>query len=112
MQFTKFLQECLSVEEYKIKNTRIPVIIIKRILIAENSQKTLMTSVLTRSGYMLRHSWGNSTKCKELMIKKSMRITDDGVVYNDTMLHLKQNWDTDIRFKSMYLDKVVSITKT
>lgn len=37
-----------------------------------------------------------------------MRITKDGFVYNDTMTLLKNNMDQDIRFKSMYLNKIVS----
>lgn len=68
-----------------------------------------MITILTRSGYILKHSWNASTN-RELIIKKSMLITKDGYVYNDTMLYLKNNWDQDVRFKSMYLDKVVSIT--
>lgn len=67
-----------------------------------------MTTILTRLGYTLQHSWGKKFD-KNLKINKSMRITKDGFVYNDTMFHLKNNWEQDVRFKSMYLDKVVSI---
>lgn len=69
-----------------------------------------MTTILTRLGYILQHSWGKKFD-KKLKINKSMQITKDGFVHNDTKLHLKNNWEQDIRFKSMYLDKVVSINK-
>lgn len=91
----------------------IPVVIIKRILQLGKSFKTPiihMTTILTRLGYILQHSWGKKFD-KKLKINKSMRITEDGFVHNNTMLHLKNNWEQDVRFKSMYLDKVVSIGK-
>lgn len=68
-----------------------------------------MITVLTRLGYILKHTWGR-TISEELKIKKSMRVTKNGFVFNDTLLYLREHWDQDIRFKSMYLDKVVSIT--
>lgn len=98
-------------EKYVINKIHIPVIIIKRILHAQTSPKTRMASmstVLTRSGYILKHSW-DKTIDKELIIKNTMQISKNGNVYNDTKLYLKNNWDQDIRIKSMYLDKVVSI---
>jgi len=68
-----------------------------------------MITILTRSGYILKHSW-DKTINKKLMIKTTMQITKDGYVYNDPKLYLKQNWDQDIRLKSLYLNTIVSIT--
>jgi len=89
----------------------ISVIIIKRVIQLGKSLKTPIIrtiTVLTRLGYILNHSWGKKINQK-LVINKSMQITKDGFVYNDTMTHLKNNIDQDIRFKSMYLNKIVSI---
>ncbi|KAE9540908.1 hypothetical protein AGLY_004153 [Aphis glycines] len=104
----KTIYECSLKDNYKINEVSIPVVIIKRILQLGKSFKTPithMTTILTRLGYILQHSWGKKFD-KKLKINKSMRITKDGFVHNDTMLHLKNNWEQDIRFKSMYLDKV------
>lgn len=67
-----------------------------------------MTTILTRAGYILQHSWGKTIK-KELMIKKTMHIAKNGRVFNDKRLYLKNNWDQDARLKAIYLDKVVRI---
>lgn len=106
-------KECTLNEKYRINNTYVPVIIIKRILKVEKSLKTPAietTTVLTRLGYILKHTWGK-TMSEELKIKKSMRVSKNGFVFHDTLLYLKEYWDQDIRLKSMFLDKVVSITK-
>lgn len=98
-------------EKYDINKVCIPVAIIKRNLHVGKSSKTpitSMTTVLTRSGYILKHSWGETIN-KELMIKKTTKISKNGHVHNDTKLDLRKNWDQDIRLKSFYLDKVVSI---
>lgn len=99
-------------EKYDVNKFCIPVAIIKRMLHVGKSLKnpiTSMTTILTRSGYILKHSWGKSIN-KELMIKNTATISKSGHVYNDTKLYLRKNWDQDTRLKSLYLDKVVSIT--
>lgn len=70
-----------------------------------------MTTILTRAGYILQHSWGKPIK-KELMIKKTMHIAKNGRVFNDKRLYFKKNWDQDARLKAIYLDKVVCIIVT
>lgn len=109
------LQECSLKEKYEVNKVYIPVIMIKRILYQDKFPKTsnIQLTVLTRSGYMVKHSWGKITN-KELMIKKSMRFKVNGCVYN-TMIYLNNKYkcgDQDIRLKSIYLDKVVSIRIT
>ncbi|XP_025208132.1 ciliogenesis-associated TTC17-interacting protein-like [Melanaphis sacchari] len=104
----KTIYECSLKDNYKINKVSIQVVIIKRVLQLKKSFKTSiiqMTTILTRLGYILQHSWGKNIS-KKLTINKSMRITKDGLVHYDTILHLKNNWEQDIRFKSMYLDKV------
>ncbi|XP_026822569.1 ciliogenesis-associated TTC17-interacting protein-like [Rhopalosiphum maidis] len=104
----KTIYECSIKDNYKINKVSIPVVTIKRVIQIKKSFKTSivhMTTILTRLGYILQHSWGKKID-KKLVINKSMRITKDGFVHNDTMLHLKNNWEQDIRFKSLYLDKV------
>ncbi|XP_022160824.1 LOW QUALITY PROTEIN: ciliogenesis-associated TTC17-interacting protein-like [Myzus persicae] len=103
---TKYI--CSLKDNYKIKKIAISVVIIKRVIKLEKSLKTPVIrtiTVLTRLGYILHHSWGKTINQK-LVINKSMQITKDGFVYNDTMAHLKNNMDQDIRFKSMYLNKI------
>lgn len=97
-------------EKYDVNKICIPVAIIKRILHVGKSSKTpitTMTTILTRSGYILKHSWGETIN-KELMIKKTATISKSGHVHNDTKFYLRKNWDQDTRLKSLYLDKVVS----
>lgn len=68
-----------------------------------------MTTVLTRAGYILKHSWGKKIN-KELMIRKNMHITKSGRVFTNKRLYLKTHWDQDARLLAIYSDKVVSTT--
>jgi len=101
-------------EKYKINGIKIPVVTIKRIIHNENSQKSSanqMITILTRSGYILNHSWGDTIN-NQMVIKRSMRVTKHGRVHIDPILYLKNNWDQDIRLKSIYLDKAVRINNS
>jgi len=95
-------------EKYEINGVKIPLITVKRIIHDENSQKfsaNQMIIALTRSGYILNHSWGDTMNNK-MLIKRSMKVTKHGSVNNDPMLNLQNNWDQDVRLTSIYLDKI------
>lgn len=98
-------------EKYEINNTKIPVSIIKRIIYDGNSPTASatnqMTTVLTRSGYILNHS-SNNTISNKMVIKKSMRVTENGCVDKNPVMYKKNNWNKDIRLKSICSDKIVS----
>lgn len=99
-------------KKYEINKIEIPVVIIKRTIHKGNSPNAStpqMTTILTRFGYILNHSWGDTVSNK-MVIKKSMRVVRNGHVENDPMVYLKNNWNQDVRLKSIYLDKVVSTT--
>lgn len=67
-----------------------------------------MMTILSRSGYIIKHSWGETVN-KELIIKSTMRVMSNGCVDYGTKLHIRKNWEQDVRLQSMYLDKVVRI---
>lgn len=99
-------------EKYEINKIHLSVVIIKRFIHVGNTNKSPiieMTTILTRAGYILKHSWGKTIK-EELMIKKTMHIAKNGRVFYNKRLYLKNNWDQDTRLKAIYLDKVVRIT--
>jgi hypothetical protein len=86
------------------------VVIIKRFLYKESSKNPFneMTTVLTRSGYTLKHCWGETINNK-LIIRNTMRITKYGCVHEDPMLSLKKKMEQDPRLKSMFLNEIVNI---
>lgn len=86
------------------------MVIIKRTLRRKSLRNPFneMTTVLTRSGYMLKHSWGKKIN-NQLTIKSTMRVTKDGCTHDRSMLNLKRILEQDIRMKCMFLDKFVSI---
>lgn len=67
-----------------------------------------MTTVLTRSGYTVKHCWGTTVN-NQLTIRNTMRITKEGCVHSGPLLSLQEKLEQDIRLKCMFLDKVVSI---
>lgn len=88
------------------------MVIIKRFLYELSSKNPFneITTVLTRSGYTLKHFWGETVNNK-LIIRNTMRITNYGCVHEDPMLSLKKTIEQDPRLRCMFLDKVVSVDK-
>lgn len=86
------------------------MVVIKRFFYEKECLKTPVnhtTTILSRAGYVLKHVWDNKPN-EKLMVKKSMKITENGCVCDDPLRYIKINWEQDIRLKSIYSDKIVS----
>ncbi|XP_050444247.1 ciliogenesis-associated TTC17-interacting protein-like [Adelges cooleyi] len=108
----KAIYVCSSEDSHQINSVCIPVYIIKRTLYRDGmpqSQNIDMTSVLSRAGYLLEHSWNMHESSRKMKIPKSLVVMDNGEMCMDSLINLRNNWERDIRFKSLYLDKVTEI---